>query len=662
MTTIEPYVIDIDEWRETPVPHRYVHATIPGTETRFSMYLPPADQYEGRFFQHITPVPDSEHLAQQRAPGPEDPIGFATSSGAYYLETNGGGQAAGIGDDPTVTAYGANAAAAECSRSIAAQMYGPHRPFGYAYGGSGGAYRTIGSMQNTDGVWDGVVPYVLGSPMAIPNMFTVRLRAMRVLRQALAGIADAVEPGGGDMYAGLDDDERSALEEITRMGFPPPAWFGFRTMGQHAFPVLFGGVKMVDPAYFTDFWTVPGHLGADGDASVWRDLIRHRTRVVGLVRASEAGALGLELESVPGQARGGVDHAFKHDGGDDPGDRIVAVRLVGVPDGHLESADMIVHTGDTAGSSLMIRAVVGDVVQFAAGSGASLARLRIGDEVEFDNRDLLAVETYHRHQVPGSEYPAWDQFRDASGAPCFPQRPLLLGPLFTAAAAGSVPTGEIKGKMILVESLWDREALPWQADWYRSRVQEQVGDAIDDRFRLWFVDHALHGDSEEQEDATQTVSYLGVLQQALRDLAAWVEQGNPPPASTSYVVADAQVVVPSAAEERLGIQPVVTLAVDGEVRAEVAVGAPVAFDAVIAVPPNTGTIVAVEWDFEGDASFAERSPVTGTETRMQVRMEHSFDRPGTYFPAVRAVAHRDGDRSTPFARIQNLGRMRVVVS
>ena len=34
------------------------------TETRFSIYFPPASEYEGRFFQHITPVPESEHLGK----------------------------------------------------------------------------------------------------------------------------------------------------------------------------------------------------------------------------------------------------------------------------------------------------------------------------------------------------------------------------------------------------------------------------------------------------------------------------------------------------------------------------------------------------------------------------------------------------------------------
>jgi hypothetical protein len=107
----EPYV-DIDERRSTPVPHRYVHGGFKGTDTRFSFYFPPKDQYQGRFFQHITPVPDSENLAQH-ATGEEDRIGFAISSGAYFVETNGGGVDAtgGPRGDPSIGAYRANAAA-----------------------------------------------------------------------------------------------------------------------------------------------------------------------------------------------------------------------------------------------------------------------------------------------------------------------------------------------------------------------------------------------------------------------------------------------------------------------------------------------------------------------------------------------------------------------
>lgn len=180
-----PY-IDLDEWRDTPVRHRYVHGGFKGTDTRFSFCFPPKEHYQGRFFQYITPVPDSETLSQG-ASGEEDKIGFAIASGAYFIETNGGESgttsASSPQPDATITACRANAAAATYSRVVARQMYGGSRPYGYAFGGSGGAYRTIGGIENTEGVWDGVVPYVMGSPMAIPNVFSVRMHAMQVLRE-----------------------------------------------------------------------------------------------------------------------------------------------------------------------------------------------------------------------------------------------------------------------------------------------------------------------------------------------------------------------------------------------------------------------------------------------------------------------------------------------
>ena len=55
--------------------------------------------------------------------------------------------------------YRPNAAAAKFSRRVAAALYGDDVPTrGYLYGGSGGAYQTIGGAEHTQGVWDGFVP------------------------------------------------------------------------------------------------------------------------------------------------------------------------------------------------------------------------------------------------------------------------------------------------------------------------------------------------------------------------------------------------------------------------------------------------------------------------------------------------------------------------
>ena len=651
----DPYV-DLDERRSAPVDHRYVHGGFAGTETRFSIYLPPPEQYQGRFFQHITPVPDNEHLAQGRT-GQEDKIGFAIASGAYFLETNGGGAPGRIGSsvDPTIAAYRANAAAAQHSRTIAAEMYGEHRPYGYAYGGSGGGFRTIGGAENTSGVWDGVVPYVIGSPMAIPNMFTVRMHAQRILRDRFDAIVDAVEPGGsGNVYEGLDDEEAAALLEVTRMGFPPRSWFGHRTMGMHAFPVLYGGLRMADPTYFDEFWTKPGYLGHDDPGSLERYLVQEACTIVATLSAEEAYRFPVGRQ--PGQRSGGVDTAWR---GDEAARSVpIAVRLSVAPEVEIQGADLVVHSGTAAGARLLVVDLVGDVAVFGPNDRKVLLQLRPGDAVELDNRGFLAAQTYHRHQVPTPDFHVWDQFRDPDGEPAYPQRPLLVGPLFAAAASGTVQTGAYEGKMIVVEALLDREALPWQADWYRARVEEHLGSTTDDRFRLWYVDNALHGDDEQQEHPTHSVTYLGVLHQALRDLSAWVEQGVAPPPTTSYEVIDGLVVVPDDAAARRGVQPVVTLTVDGGARSDVKPGTEVALRAQITVPPGTGQVVLVEWDLDG-RGYTIQEDIEPAEA-LTIQRRHTFASAGTHLPAVRVASHRDGDPSQ-FARIYNLARARVVV-
>jgi hypothetical protein len=663
----EPY-IDIDEWRDQPVRHRYVHGGFRGTETRFSFYFPPKEQYKGHFFQYITPVPDNENLSQG-ASGEEDKTGFSIASGAYFIETNGGGKIdfarPGINNDPTIGAYRANAASAQFSRVVAIEIYGGKRPFGYAFGGSGGAYRTIGGMESTEGVWDGVVPYVVGSPMAIPNVFTVRMYAMQLLKDKFPQIIDAVEPGGsGDMYAGLSKEEKSALQEVTRMGFPPKSWYGYKEMGIHGFLVLYQGVVSADRKYFTnDFWNVPGYLGANPPASLLKARIQKVSKIRMGIPLDQAIKMGL-IEPISARERGTADLAWKSTGGE-PGAMPIAFQLEDMlPDIYFLGGDLIIKSGDAAGRTLQITKIEGDKVVLGPADPGVLVKIKTGDEVQVDNSNFLAVQTYHRHQDPGPEYKVWDQFRDAKGIPIYPQRPMLIGPLFTRAAAGVLPKGKFNGKMIVLASLLDREAFPWQADWYRDRVKENLGDNTDNNFRLWYTDHALHGDLSRQEDPTHTISYLGVLQQALRDLSDWVEKGIEPPATTSYKIEDGQVVIPVTAAERKGIQPVITLKANGRERTDVKVGVPVNFTAVVEVPPLTGIVVSADWDFEGDGTFPEAGKlklVDKTGSRATLNTTYKFTRPGTYFATLRAVSQRQGDTNTPFARIQNLDRVRVVV-
>ena len=658
-----PYV-DVDEWRETPHPHHYLHGGFSGNETRFSYYFPAQEDYRGRFVQHVTPMPDSEHLAPPLT-GSDDKIGFAFSIGGYFVETNGGGAVATPGGDtdPTIGAYRANAAAAEFARTVARRLYGEHRPFGYLYGGSGGGYRTLGGAEGTTGIWDGFVPYVIGSPMAIPNVFSVRMHAQRVLRDRLDGIVDAVEPGGtGDPFKGLDDEQAAALLEVTRMGFPLRSWFGHRTMGTQAFSVLYPTIKMIDGEYFELFWKDSGYLGADPTSSVHRDRVEHTTDAAAVLRRRDQPDLGPLADPFEAESRSGVDESFKGKGDDRLGELVVAVRLATPPSQVVQTAELRVTSGEAAGTTVMIKGVFNDlaVIDFPD-RYPELGQLAAGDQVEIDNCNVLAAQTYHRHQVPGPEYAVYDQFRGPDRTPLYPQRPFLLGPRFCAAAAGHVPTGDFEGKMIVVEALLDREAFPWQADWYRARAVEHQGAEVEHRLRVWYVDNALHGDVEVQEDAARTVGYVGVLQQALRALAEWVENGTPPPASTRYAIVEGQVEVPPKASERLGVQPVVELTADGGSRSDVELGAEVHVSVHAEVPSGAGTIVKVQWDLDGDGVFEiteHVEPAAAVDLARSVRV-HST---GTRFVTVRVSSQPDGDTSTPFGVVDNVARARVVVA
>ena len=164
-----PYV-DVDEWRDEPVRHRYVHGGFDGTDCRFSCTSRRRERYQGRFFHPVSPVPGTEHASaaggsrhggyidvlgrQRRVPRGVEPRARSTpfpgedSHHRRLPRQRGGG--------------------ATYSRVLAAEMYGEHRPYGYVFGGSGGGYRTMACIENTD-VWDGAVPYIHGTPMSLPE-------------------------------------------------------------------------------------------------------------------------------------------------------------------------------------------------------------------------------------------------------------------------------------------------------------------------------------------------------------------------------------------------------------------------------------------------------------------------------------------------------------
>jgi hypothetical protein len=662
----QPYV-DVREWRDEPADapvfpgaittqhggtapvrarHLYVHGGFTGTDAKFSFCFPPKDEYQGRFFQATHQLLAGEEATPRN-------IAFALASGGYSVQTNMGGaenprgpeQSSDPRFDTTIRGYRVNAEAAKFSRVVAADIYGPHRTYGYLYGGSGGAYQTVTSAEMTTGVWDGFVPYVMGTPQSIPNCFTVRANALRVLKDKWPAIIDAIDPGGtGDPYAGLNDEERAALEEATRTGFPPRAWFNYVPQGGGPLVLVASYVPVLDPTYVEDFWTQQGYLGTDSNSSVGAARIQQEATVV---------------EVIPGRRK-----QFK---------------LSSVPTGDLTGADVIITSGAAAGKTAslgrvasdgrgqvgLVFASVGDTVDLTA-DPTVVNSIQVGDEVRIDNSRFLALQTYHRHQFPPAnpdfDYPdVYDYFRKPDGTPKYPRRGVDIGTAGTLDATGHIPTGGFSGKMIVLECLLDGDALPWQADWYRQRVKAIEGSHIDEKYRLWYIDNAQHTDPTTDTQKTHVVAYSGSVQYALRELASWVEHGIAPPPTSEYRVQDGQVHVPPSAAERNGIQPVVVLSVNGGERAEVPAGEAVTFTAQIEVPVAAGKVVSTEWDFEGLGAYPDAELVEPTSDAVHLTSTHVFPHPGTYFPAVRVASQREDDASTPFARSLNLGRVRLIV-
>ncbi|MGA5454738.1 PKD domain-containing protein [Streptomyces umbrinus] len=609
-------VIDGETDHEAPVPHRRVSGHFDGTGVKFTIYLPPRSRWDGRFYQYVYPLQDENAT--------DHSISFGADSGAYTVQITG------------TAGYRADAAAAKFAKTVAADYYKGHRRiFGYIYGGSGGSYQTIGAMENTTGVWDGAVPFIPGVPTSTPNNFFVRAFARLVLQDDAEQIADAVSPGGsGDPYTGLSEVERAVLREVTRMGVPLRAWQDpSYVLGLHDPQGLLGFagvVRAMDSTYADDFWSKPGYLGTE--QSELGDLIRaakvdHRSVITEIGTTEQNEPKSLTLDSAPRSTSG---------------------------------LDFTVYRSDGTRVGMLKGSLAGKVFTLDSGNPQEvLDALKVGATLRMDNRWSLALTTYHRHQVPDRPgFYAWDQFRDGNGQPLYPQRPVQVGPQVSLGVSGQgTHTGRITGKMIMVANLLDSDAFPWDADWYARQVRSALGDeSFADNFRLYYNDNADHTGPH----APHLINYAGVVEQALRDVSAWAEHGTTPPASTRYSVTDSQITVPGKAEARRGVQPVIDLTAGGRTRIEVPAGTPVTFKAKIRTPPATGRVVSTAWDFKGDGTFTTR-PFGPPREAVEVRVTFTYTTPGTYFPALRAVAQRDGDADTPFAQIPNLGRMRVVV-
>ncbi|KAK4201378.1 hypothetical protein QBC40DRAFT_295782 [Triangularia verruculosa] len=614
----------------SPVPHRRVSGYFNGTKADFNFYLPPPELFKGRFFQHVYPIQDSNARPER--------VAFGAESGAYTVNV------AGVGG------YRADAAAAKLSRKVAAEYYLGHsgRIYGYIYGGSGGSYVTAGAMESTFGVWDGGMLLIQGIPMSNPNNWPVRALAGLFLEHQKKNIIDALAPGGsGDPFSVLSEDEQAILKEATALGIPLSSWEAFDDVGRNGMnmlgfftPLVSGAIQARDPSYPHDFWSKPGYIGTE-DSSLGDAFRNALVSFNSTVRNVVLGDGGLPVSAV----------------------------LSNVPDS--TSTLGLVFTIHGANFSAPVKGQLqpenNTLTIDPTSDETVLATLKEGIIVQVDNRLFLSGFALYRHQVPPVQdgYYGYDILRHPDGTPLYPQRDTLMAPLISQGASGGVlHSGNITAKVMVLQTLLDYDAWPWHADWYKRRVKTQLGDQFDNNYRLYYMENGFHYIESPQLEppaSGRVVPSGGHIEQHLLDLSDWVERGIEPPKGSEYTIDElSQVHLTPDVTRRGGIQPLATLTVGGANRTHAVVGEAVTFQLHVEAPPGTGGVVSTEWDFEGTGvytalDFGRIGPMVETN------VTHTYEKPGTFFAGVRVSSQRDSDPETPFARVWNLARMRVIV-
>ena len=675
-----PY-IDSDEEREHPAAHRHMHGGFEGTDTRFRFYFPSvADGYEGRMFNPLSGAHG----------GTEDffssPFGEAIGGlmmcfrlGGYMIESNQGHIGDEIdekgGEDPTLYGHRASAEVARFSKFVAAQVYGAAPHHSYVFGGSGGGRRSPLCLENAPDAWDGALPFMGGGDIAEPGntkrvkgaqniSFATMFNIQRILGARLTSVVDAMAPGGsGDPFDGLNTHEREELASLYRQGFPRHDEFMIgEQMGQiWLWSATADMLYEQDPEYFENFWSKPGYVGHDQPGLVTGDLIDTTCKVERVITVQDV--IDMPDFRAPGYAN--IRSMAVRRAAMGQGDIAFGVEVKGVGAGYRLGVGLRMVSGKATGRQLYCTEFGGDSF-FCDGRGeANILRfidVEPGDEVHVDNHRYLAYCYWARHHLLDDHI--FDSFR-VDGAPIYPQHTAPD----QSSLMGVAYSGQYKGKLIWVHHTLDSSLWPPQGVVYAKAVEQAQGaEGAAGRFRLRWTENAEHvppsilPNRPGRATNTWLVDYQPVIEQSLKDLVGWVEQGTEP-AGTAYKYQDGQVVLPATAAERGGIQAVVTVSANGSVKAEVRVGEPVNLEVHAEVPPGAGAIISVAWDFDGNGTYPFRhEDVDGSAREVKLSLTHTYDKPGTYFAAVLVCSHRDGDVSASSRRIPNVARARIVVT
>jgi hypothetical protein len=630
-----PAIVDVDEWRDNPVKHRFVHGSFDKTYTRFILCFPEEDNYDGRFIQHLEGgLAGSEYTGYDSGG-----LFLADHNNAYYVESNQGhlGDLRVLKGDLSILEWRASAATAKVGLEFAKEMYGEKSHHGYLYGSSGGGIRTIQCAEAPIDIWDGFLPIVMSYPSTYSLPDSIISLTVQILGDKIEDLIDATDPGSSvDPFAMLDNNlQKEILASLYRLGFPRGAE---AQLHRNAFWVYSMGI-VPDRNYWNDFWSEEGFEGRDHDPIVDLLLIQEDVIVEDIFTMSRIRTL---LDKNPTDTSLFRDLKFLDDSK-------VAIKVKCKKPGRYVGCTMQLPNGRKLYCTHNI-----DNVLCALFERRTLKDVEIGDIVHLDNRNLVAYSFHHRHFVSTRYENMNHLFVD--GKP-------IYKPASYSLDSVTMPSGNYHGKMIIIQNAQDCDAWPINAHIYAKSVRKILKNSLNDRFRIYWTENATHVPPMTKIEQARYLNFFPNINQALNDLVKWIEKDIPPPPSTQYKFTDDGALhLPPLASERRGIQPVVQAFANGSNRADIKKDQIVKLTGQAETPLNTGYFVRMDWDFEGDGTFPERKELEGTTTKITSSMEHRYKDIGTYFATFRAFLHRNGDKKDKMHQIVNQARVRVVVT
>jgi hypothetical protein len=559
-----------------------------------------------------------------------------------------------------VASHRHEAAATKVAKTYANKLYGnTAKIYTYLWGCSGGGTVAMAAAENVTGVWDGVEVQCTGTKVDAPyqSFYWQALYTMAIPKEKADAIAAAAVPGGtGDIYAGLNDEEKSVLDEFTSAGYPL-AVIGnhFKSLTPLVDPV---DVRLFDPTYEDDFWSKPGYAGANPPNYLKAAAVDGYATITRIDRDAQGVPTVIQFDpaTLPKLGTTGDNYLEYYVYAADGTTRVIdPTRAVGAPTDNKRRFSLMGKL-DTGTGTLTLTGTTKDVfggVSPITNSPVLLDALKVGSKIRVNNRFILAMYYYPRYSIFPSIH-SHDQYRNADGSPKYPQRPNLEFLLHSnyRTMGGRVETGDIKTKTMIITGMGDNLSWPIFNASYFEEIQKTLGAAkANNMVRFYLHDNGRHTTGGGQP---------GIFRQSIIDLMNWVEKDITPPASSVYTIKNGQVILAPKAADRHGLQPVMDLTANGSPRATVAVNQPVNLVAKLEMPPKTGKIVQYNWTVADTA----QAPTIVANPQPLVNVNHtvSFDKPGTYVVRLTVNGQRDGlVDPTDQTLLENFKEVRVVV-